>query len=82
MNAADGIHYVAILPPPQLAYTSDNSWTALSIGQQNGSNLADFHLHLNESLSKYIQPAQAEDGRGPASIYTESLGDTLGPATF
>jgi hypothetical protein len=42
----------------------------LSISRRYGT---PFAASTSTSLSKHIQPAQAEDGMGPASIYTGSL---------
>jgi hypothetical protein len=36
-----------------------------------------FAASTSISLSKYVQPAQAHDGMGPASSYTGSLVDTI-----
>ncbi len=54
-------------PPPQLEYTSYHSWAALIIGRRYGM---PFAASTSTSLSIHIQPAQAEDGRGPLSSYT------------
>jgi hypothetical protein len=59
-----------ISPPSQLADTSENNWTALSIGRGYDTL---FTAYLSALLSKPFQPTQAEDGRGPLSIYTGSL---------
>ncbi len=56
--------------PPQLQYTSNHSWAALSIGRRYGTSFA---ASTSTGLSKCIQPAQAEDGMGPPSSYTGSL---------
>jgi hypothetical protein len=56
--------------PPQLEYTSYHSWAALKIGRRYGTSFA---ASTFTGLSKCIQPAQAEDGMGPASSYTGSL---------
>ncbi len=61
-------------PPLQLEYTSDDSWTALSKGRWYNT---PFAASTSTSLSKHIQQAQAEDGRGPESSYTGSLNTTL-----
>ncbi len=58
-------------PPPQLEYTSNHSWAALNKGRRYGTSFA---ASTFTGLSKCIQPAQAEDGMGPASSYTGSLG--------
>ncbi len=69
VDAVDRVHYIVILPFPQLEYTSYHSWAALSIGRRY---FTPFAASTSTSLSKYIQPAQAEDGMGPASSYTGS----------
>jgi hypothetical protein len=56
--------------PPQLEYTSSHSWAGLSIGQRYST---PFAASTSTGLSKYTQPAQAEDGMGPVSSYTRSL---------
>jgi hypothetical protein len=61
-------------PPLQLEYTSYHSWAALSIGWRYGTSFA---ASTSTGLSKCIQPAQAEDGMGPASSYTGSLGGPI-----
>jgi hypothetical protein len=75
VDAVDRAHYIhRNPPPPQLEYTSYNSWTALSIGRRYGT---PFAASTSTGISKYIQLAQAKDGMGPASSYTESLGEIL-----
>jgi hypothetical protein len=80
VDAVDGVLYSRWstlhrnLPPPQLEYTSYHSWVGLSIGRRYST---PFAASTSTSLSKYIQPAQAEDGMGPASIYTGSLVSSL-----
>ncbi len=56
---------------PQLVYSSDDSWTAPSIGWRYGTPFA-----ASASLSKPFQPAQADYGRGPSStvVYTQNIG--------
>ncbi len=44
------------------------------MGRRYGTLIA---ASTSTGLSKYIQPAQAEDGMGPASSYTGSLGKPL-----
>jgi hypothetical protein len=51
-----------------------HSWAALIIDQQYGT---PFAASISTSLSIHIQPAQAEDGRGPLSSYTGSLSKIL-----
>jgi hypothetical protein len=45
-------------------HTSDDSWAAQRIGRRYST---PFAASTSTSLSKYIQPAQAEGGRGPTS---------------
>jgi hypothetical protein len=60
------------LLPPQLACTSDDSWTAHSISRRCSTLFA---ASTSTSVSIHIRSAQAEDGRGLASIHTGSLGN-------
>jgi hypothetical protein len=40
VNAMDRVHYIIILLFCSWAYTAENSWTALSIGQREGTPFA------------------------------------------
>jgi hypothetical protein len=52
------VHYIhRNPPPPQLEYTSYQSWAAHSIDRRYGT---PFAASSSTSLSKYIQPVQAE----------------------
>jgi hypothetical protein len=64
-DTIDRVHEIVINPPlPQLEYISYHSCAALNIGRQYGT---PFAASTSTGLSKYVQPAQAEDDRGPAS---------------